>query len=120
MAEETESLLSRPEGQSRSPKYEENVYLGRRYFICIFSLKFVVQFVFALIEIPFVRLLEVAACTKYYHQHAGLLDESELDCKIEAIQNKVALLLGLKFTFDAIPGLSQLACFCNLPFTHNS
>ncbi|ORX98666.1 major facilitator superfamily domain-containing protein [Clohesyomyces aquaticus] len=84
---------------------------AQRYFISVFALKFTTQFVTALLELPMVRLFEAAACREHYQDRAipwasrTTSGGGEMQCKIPPIQNKVALLIGLKVTFDAIPGL---------------
>lgn len=79
----------------------------RRYYLCVFTLKFVIQFVAALLELPLVQLLEVKVC----REHNGYLNQApqKSNCKVPNVQNKVALLLGLKVTFDAIPGATAPA-----------
>ncbi|KAF2727237.1 MFS general substrate transporter [Polyplosphaeria fusca] len=81
---------------------------SRRYFICIFTLKFLVQLTSALIEIPAVQLFEAAVCRDYHQQwplSSAADHDTSLDCKLAPIQDKLALVMGLKVTFDAVPGL---------------
>ena len=56
-----------------------------------------------------IKLFEQAVCDRYYAAHGELLEEfarpiDEQLCKIPAIQNELAGLVGWKFTFDALPG----------------
>ena len=59
-----------------------------------------------MVEVPTIKLFEQAICNRYYstqQQAAPNIDERL--CKVPAIQNQLATLTGLKFTFDALPGL---------------
>lgn len=56
-----------------------------------------------------IKLFEQAICNRYYAAHDDLWYETggpveERLCKIPEIQNELAGLVGLKFTFDALPG----------------
>jgi len=56
-----------------------------------------------------IKLFEQAICNRYYDAHHGLMyaagkSVEERLCKIPPIQNELAGLVGLKFTFDALPG----------------
>lgn len=62
-----------------------------------------------MVEVPMIKLFEQAICNRYYNAHddlirlgSGTIDEKL--CKIKPIQNELAGLVGLKFTFDALPG----------------
>ena len=67
-----------------------------------------------MIEVPIIKLFEQAICDRYYAANdellmnlvAGPIDENL--CKIPAIQNELASLVGWKFTFDALPGISPI------------
>ena len=61
-----------------------------------------------MVEVPLIKLLEQAICNRYY-----AIDElvdaatgpiSEGMCKIPAIQDELASIVGWKFSFDALPG----------------
>lgn len=78
--------------------------------ICTFCLQFCNYFAKHMVEVPTIKLFEQAICNRYYSQqsiHPSLAapDIDEGLCKIPAIQNELAALTGLKFTFDALPGL---------------
>lgn len=80
--------------------------------IYTFCLQFLTYFAKHVIEVPIIKLFEQAICNRYYaaaHSQAGLglalSDVDESHCKIPAIQTELAALVGLKFTFDALPGL---------------
>lgn len=58
-----------------------------------------------LLEVPTVILFEKVICDSYYRQHPisnGVIDESL--CKLSPIQTRLADIMGLKSSFDAIPG----------------
>ncbi|KAF4343720.1 major facilitator superfamily transporter [Fusarium beomiforme] len=59
---------------------------------------------------PRVRLFESVACTRYYLRHdPSLVDRHgsvpERFCKINSVQDKVALVVGWQYFFDAIPAI---------------
>lgn len=59
---------------------------------------------------PRVRLFESVVCTSYYLQNdPSLVDEHgsvlEHFCKINAVQDEVALVLGWQLFFDSIPAI---------------
>lgn len=80
----------------------------------ILSCTFLLQFSFYLakhmVEVPTVRLFEEAVCNQYYSRHqvsnaSTLSGVGEEHCKLAAVQQELATITGLKFTFDALPGL---------------
>lgn len=78
--------------------------------ICTFCLQFLTYFSKHMVEVPMIKLFEQAICNRYYHSRGhrlfllgGNIDEAS--CKIPPVQNELAALTGLKFTFDALPGL---------------
>lgn len=78
--------------------------------ICTFCLQFCFYFAKHMVEVPSIKLFEQAICNRYYNRHEELTLSSgqpvdEHLCKIPAIQNELANLVGLKFTFDALPAL---------------
>lgn len=77
--------------------------------ICTFCLQFCNYFSKHVVEVPIIKLFEQAICDRHYAVHsdvrsaaAGSIDEQM--CKIPAVQNELAGLVGWKFTFDALPG----------------
>ena len=77
--------------------------------ICTFALQFCNYFAKHMVEVPTIKLFEQAICNRYYadqsiHRRAPP-DVDERYCKVPAIQKELAMLTGLKFTFDALPGL---------------
>ena len=77
--------------------------------ICTFALQFCTYFAKHMVEVPTIKLFEQAICNRYYSdQSIHLRTAQDIDeglCKVPAIQNELATLTGLKFTFDALPGL---------------
>ena len=72
--------------------------------ICTFALQFCTYFAKHMVEVPTIKLFEQAICNRYYSgQSIPNIDEGL--CKIPTIQIELATLTGLKFTFDALPGL---------------
>jgi hypothetical protein len=71
-----------------------------RFYSCIFALEFGNQFLRGLLELPLVRLLELSIC-----RNAGIVatGSSEEACKVPSVQDKLALVIGLKSAFDALP-----------------
>ena len=78
-------------------------------YVWIFVLQFITNFSFYLVSVPIVKLFEQRVCETYYGRN---YDGDESLCKIPTIQDKVAYLLGLKATFDALPGErdSDISC----------
>ena len=81
-------------------------------FICVLCLQFLISFAKHIIEVPTIRLLEIAICNRYYRSHqpihqvafsARQIDERQ--CKIPPVQNELAFLVGWRFAFDALPGV---------------
>lgn len=77
----------------------------------IFSLQFLVGFAKHIIEVPLVRLLEIAICNKYYRTHdiphipsIATQEIAEKLCKIAPVQDTLSTITGWKFSFDALPG----------------
>ena len=78
--------------------------------ICTFALQFCTYFAKHMVEVPTIKLFEQAICNRYYseqsiHLRTRAPEVDERYCKIPAVQNELASLTGLKFTFDALPGL---------------
>lgn len=80
--------------------------------ICVLCLQFLISFAKHIIEVPTIRLFEIAICNRYYRNsqalgpsifNGGLIDES--NCKLPQIQNELAFLVGWRFSFDALPGI---------------
>ena len=74
--------------------------------ICTFALQFCTYFAKHMVEVPTIKLFEQAICNRYYStQQPANPNIDEGLCKLPTIQNELATLTGLKFTFDALPGL---------------
>ena len=80
---------------------------------CVLCLQFLISFAKHIIEVPSIRLFEIAICTRYYYNQQKLSNPvafsaaniREKECKIPQIQNELAFLTGWRFAFDAVPGL---------------
>lgn len=87
-------------------------YLSREetpIILCTFALYFLASFAKHIIEIPFIALLENTICTQYYRHHGNpaVHDTPQFAgrlCKIVYVQDKLATVVGWKFSFDAVPG----------------
>lgn len=75
--------------------------------LCTFCLQFFFYLAKHMVEVPTIKLVEQAICNRYYAQQESPshTDVRERYCKIPAIQDELAAITGLKFTFDALPGL---------------
>ena len=80
--------------------------------VCVLCLQFLVSFAKHIIEVPTIRLFEIAICDRYYNRlntitqvmvYTAQIDEEK--CKIPVIQNDLAFLVGWRFAFDALPGV---------------
>jgi hypothetical protein len=94
--------VSEPDLLDSSP-----VKVGRRrsFVFCIIALEFCIKFSATLLELPMIRLVESIVCQRVVD--TSIDDINEEACKIAAVQNKVAFILGYKTTLDALP--------CKLP-----
>ncbi|KAL8959416.1 MAG: hypothetical protein Q9193_003720 [Seirophora villosa] len=76
-----------------------------------YGVKFLISFAKHIVEVPRIRLFELAACHAYYqqqHDAVGHGFHDNLDdrlCKVPAVQNELSTLTGWQFAFDAVPGL---------------
>lgn len=68
---------------------------------CVFCLQFLFNFSRYIVEIPLIRLFEIAICNRYFDARAI----KEEECKVPPIQDDLAMIVGWRFFFDAIPGL---------------
>lgn len=75
-----------------------------RIYICLALLIACRTFYEFMSELLFVQLYEQTICKPYYTAEL-VPDANEEMCKIPAIQNKPAFVIGLETTFDAIPGM---------------
>ena len=80
--------------------------------LATFCVQFLNYFAKHMVEVPMIKLFEQAICNRYYAlqgqgggggNSSGEIDEQY--CKIPAVQNELAAITGLKFTFDALPAL---------------
>lgn len=77
--------------------------------LCVFTLQFLASFAKHIIEVPFIALIESTICAKYYRDQGSdhLFAAPEVDerlCKLPPIQDKLSIVTGWKFAFDALPG----------------
>lgn len=105
---ETEALLvrEREEDDPRPLQYSQQPASQRlRLCICLILLMTCRAFYQFIAEIPFVRLFERVICRS--HLDSLLTPEREIDeelCKAPAVQDRLALVMGMKMMFDGIPG----------------
>ena len=115
--DEEQASESEPPSRSKTWRWLTRGSVGLKDFllenpilICTFCLQFCFYFAKHIIEVPSIKLFEQAICNRYYDRLDALAFVSgqpvdEHLCKIPPIQNELANLTGLKFTFDALPGL---------------
>ncbi|KAL8845607.1 MAG: hypothetical protein Q9205_000336 [Flavoplaca limonia] len=76
---------------------------------CTFLLFFLISFSRHIIEVPIIRLFELAACHEYYSRLQGAIGHGRGPdgrlCNVPDVQNELSTLTGWKFGLDAIPGL---------------
>ena len=85
-----------------------------RIIVCVFCLQFLVNFSRYIVEVPLIRLFEIAICDRYFQ--AEVIDERS--CKIPRIQNDLAIVVGWRFFFDALPILLTAIFYGRLADTH--
>ncbi|KAL9101837.1 MAG: hypothetical protein Q9163_002940, partial [Psora crenata] len=89
----------------------KNFVLNNPIIVGTFCLQFLNYTAKHMVEVPMIKLFEQAICNHYYDNVAGMtttlagLNVAERYCKIPAIQDELSELIGLKFTFDALPGV---------------
>ncbi|RDW58289.1 hypothetical protein BP5796_12219 [Coleophoma crateriformis] len=88
----------------------------RRVFWCIFGLKFLVQINTTSLELPLLRLVEHTVCKAYLGTNLDEIDEDI--CKVPAVQDKVARIMGYKSTFDSLPCLLTAMIYGSLSSRH--
>ena len=100
----TEPLLGTGQPDLVPPKFS----LVRAQLWCIL-LNFLIEFFDMVIIVPQLVLFERSLCYSYYRLHEkdgvgprGIVEERS--CKIERIQQELAVLRGWKALFDALPG----------------
>ena len=75
-----------------------------------------VSFATLLLEVPLIRLFETAICNRHYLLRGNAIiafvndDVDESACKIPAVQDLLANVVGWKISFDAIPGIPNPLC----------
>jgi hypothetical protein len=97
---EQASIASRP-AAPRRPSHNTN----RQFYLSIATLMTCRTLYQFMAELPLVRLFERAICQAHYSPLPSpdhKVEESQ--CKVAAIQDRLAFVMGLKITFDAIPG----------------
>lgn len=113
-AESTESenqVRNWPNLKSKISAFKENLSRDETpILLCVFTLQFLASFAKHIIEVPFIALIENTICVKYYRDYQGIdqlfagHEVVEQLCKVAPIQDKLSIVTGWKFAFDALPG----------------
>lgn len=113
-AESTESenqVRNWPNLKSKISAFKENLSRDETpILLCVFTLQFLASFAKHIIEVPFIALIENTICVKYYRDDQGIdqlfagHEVVEQLCKVAPIQDKLSIVTGWKFAFDALPG----------------
>lgn len=74
---------------------------------CTFLLYFLTSFSRHIVEVPTIRLLELAACHQYYAHIGGAAGDHQSGvhgrlCNLPAVQNELSTLTGWKVGLDAV------------------
>ncbi len=74
---------------------------------CTCLLYFLISFSKHIVEVPTIRLFELAACHADYARQDGFIGHhgygvDDRLCKVPAVQNELSILTGWKFGFDAM------------------
>ena len=110
--DEREPLLSspvQPVSDDHAEPYVEEIPIAKSHITskrtqiitCVFCLQFLFNFSRYIVEVPLIRLFEIAICNRYFDVKAI----EEKACKVPRIQDDLAIVVGWRFFFDAIPGL---------------
>lgn len=107
---DTDDERRRPETRRHWVVAFKDFLVNNPILICTFCLQFLTYFAKHMVEVPMIKLFEQAICNRYYASQGQavfgtLSDVDESHCKIPAVQDELAGLVGLKFTFDALPAL---------------
>ena len=133
--DETESLLSQEEQSPVSHRHSFTRHFpllspaafkafwnqeAQLILLCAFLLQFLISFAKHVIEVPTIRLFELAACREYYRRlHGPTVSVNDPGgCKVPQVQDELSILTGYKFGFDAVYALIQ-SCLTSLPKTKN-
>lgn len=99
-----------PNLKSKISAFKENLSRDETpILLCVFTLQFLASFAKHIIEVPFIALIERTICVKYYRDHgndqlSAAHEVVEKLCKVAPIQDKLSIVTGWKFAFDALPG----------------
>ena len=79
-----------------------------RLLVSLYALFYLFKFSRALVNVPKVRLIELAVCQRYYQHQPGWSgtlaeDIPEKLCKILPVQTELSTILGWRSSFEAIP-----------------
>ena len=97
------------EVQDEAPESEKAfTHFSLYLLVSLYALFYLFRFSRALVNIPKVRLIELAVCQRYYRlqpEWSGTLakDIPENLCKILPIQTELSTILGWRSSFEAIP-----------------
>ena len=97
------------EVQDEAPEPEKaSKHFSIHLLVSLYALFYLFRFSRALVNVPKVRLIELAVCQRYYRLQPGssgiLADDiSESLCKILPIQTELSTILGWRSSFEAIP-----------------
>ena len=110
--DERRPLLDRTASTCSSPS-ESTPSIHRKVILLMCLIIVTLNVAAYLQSIPRVRLYEIVYCRQYYQEvnpgligPGGVVDEKL--CKINAVQNQVALLIGWLRAFDYAPGMEKL------------
>lgn len=84
-----------------APEAELDHTLSTRVFWYCLALMFLLRLTITAVELPLLRLVEQVICKAYLGTDIDGIDEKA--CKIPAVQDKVAKIMGYRSTFDALP-----------------
>ena len=90
-----------PNALALSTAKDAHSHTQSKIIICIFLLQFLINFSKYVVEVPLIRLFEMAICDRYFHSRST----DEKLCKTPRIQDDLAIIIGWRFFFDALPAL---------------
>lgn len=80
---------------------------ARRITAAIFCLELLTVLAYDVLDLPLVRFLERAVCSRYYSVSSAprisKIEWDESQCKIPSVQNELAYLLGVRVAVNAVP-----------------
>ena len=108
----TTSQAGSPAGKAKTS--QDFNFRNERAVILTFTMYFIYYFICIYLNVPIIRLVEYAVCERHFRADSNpvkapvtLKDMDELLCKIKPVQAEVAIILGVRFSLEALAGMAR-------------